>query len=100
MTVIRQVTGRPIFAVRDRDHIGIAAPWTLILAKAGSPLGSNEPYPELVEVVTQYVFKAIDIGVSLVFLAFCVKAFLTHLNKDVQRRRPNKGFRPIRIGLR
>jgi hypothetical protein len=35
--------------------------------------------------MTRYVFKAIDIGASIVFLALCTKAFCIHLYEDVER---------------
>jgi hypothetical protein len=36
--------------------------------------------------MTRYAFKAIDLGASFVFAAYCVKAFCTHFYKDIQRR--------------
>ena len=33
----------------------------------------------------RYVFKAIDISVSVVFLALCIKAFCTHFYQDFKR---------------
>jgi hypothetical protein len=35
--------------------------------------------------MTRYVFKAIDIGVSSVFLALCLKAFCIHFYQDIER---------------
>ena len=32
--------------------------------------------------MTRHVLRAIDLGASVVFLAFCAKAFLTHFRKD------------------
>jgi hypothetical protein len=36
--------------------------------------------------MTRYVFKAIDIGASMVFLALCTKAFCIHFYEDIERR--------------
>jgi hypothetical protein len=33
----------------------------------------------------RYVLKAIDFGVSVVFLALCIKAFCVHFYQDVKR---------------
>jgi hypothetical protein len=33
----------------------------------------------------RYVFKAVDIGVSTVFLALCTKAFCIHFYRDIKR---------------
>jgi hypothetical protein len=33
----------------------------------------------------RYVFKAIDISVSVVFLALCIKAFCIHFYEDFKR---------------
>jgi hypothetical protein len=35
-------------------------------------------------VMTRHVLRAIDFGASVVFMAFCVKALLTHLYKDLR----------------
>jgi hypothetical protein len=37
------------------------------------------------ETVMRYVFKAVDIGVSTVFLALCTKAFCIHFYRDIKR---------------
>jgi hypothetical protein len=37
--------------------------------------------------VMRYVFKAVDIVVSIVFLALCTKAFCIHFYQDIQRHR-------------
>ena len=34
--------------------------------------------------MTCYILRAIDFGASVVFMAFCAKAFLTHFRKDVR----------------
>jgi hypothetical protein len=35
--------------------------------------------------VMRYVFKAVDIVVSIVFLALCAKAFCIHFYQDIKR---------------
>jgi hypothetical protein len=35
--------------------------------------------------VMRYVFKAVDIVVSIVFLALCAKAFCIHFYRDIKR---------------
>ncbi len=36
--------------------------------------------------MTRYVFKAIDIGASIVFMVLCTKTFCIHFYKDIERR--------------
>jgi hypothetical protein len=35
--------------------------------------------------MTRLILKAIDLGVSTVFMALCTKAFFVHFYKDVKR---------------
>ena len=34
--------------------------------------------------MTRHVLRAVDLGASVVFMAFCAKAFVTHFYKDLQ----------------
>ena len=38
------------------------------------------------DIMTRYVFKTIDLGASIVFLALCVKALCVHFFKDIEGR--------------
>jgi hypothetical protein len=37
-------------------------------------------------IMTRYVFKAIDLGASIVFMALCAKAFCIHFFRDIEGR--------------
>ena len=38
------------------------------------------------DIMTRYVFKAIDLAASVVFMALCAKAFCVHFFKDLEGR--------------
>ena len=66
---------------RDRDHIGNLMGSDRFHPKNTSR-GSKEPTRSY-RVVTRHVLRAIDFGASVVFMAFCTKALLTHFYKDL-----------------
>jgi hypothetical protein len=48
----------------------------------------------------RYVFKGIDLGASVVFMALCVKAFCVHFFKDLEGRLQGESFHSSRIRRR
>jgi|HubBroStandDraft_3_1064219.scaffolds.fasta_scaffold1355286_1 hypothetical protein len=42
--------------------------------------------------MTRHVLRAVDLGASVVFMAFCAKAFVTHFYKDLRLQQRQQKF--------
>jgi hypothetical protein len=48
-------------------------------------------------IMTRYVFKAIDLGASVIFMALCAKAFCVHFFRDIEGRLQRRKLPLIQI---